>query len=248
MSESGEFFLTRSETVNFELTPLRLVDYLPEDIGLLIRTLKIDIPSRVRKTKADMDAGIRYERPTVFGSLLESDLEAHEKQPQRLADEATAVVGAGTETTSWALAVITYHLLTKPELLAKLRKELNEAIDDPLHLPAWTTLEKLPYLGAVLQEGLRLSYGVSARTARVPTQESLLYRGEWNKKSVEYIIPRGYAIGMSAALTHHDESVFPDSDSFIPERWLDENNERRKDVEKGMMAFSKGSRACIGMK
>lgn len=226
----------------------RLVDYLPEDIGLLIRTLKIDIPARVRKTKADMDAGIRYERPTVFGSLLESDLEAHEKQPQRLADEATAVVGAGTETTSWALAVITYHLLTKPELLAKLRKELNETIDDPLHLPAWTTLEKLPYLGAVLQEGLRLSYGVSARTARVPTQENLAYRGEWNKKPVEYVIPKGYAIGMSAALTHHDESVFPDSTSFIPERWLDENNERRKDVERGMMAFSKGSRACIGMK
>ncbi|KAL2207483.1 cytochrome P450 [Sarocladium strictum] len=224
-----------------------LVDYLPEDVGLLIRTLKIDIPRRVRKTKADMDAGIQYERPTVFGSLLTSDLEAHEKQPQRLADEATAVVGAGTETTSWALAVITYHLLTKPELLAKLRKELNEAIDDPLRLPSWTSLEKLPYLGAVLQEGLRLSYGVSARTARVPTQESLLYRGEWNKKPLQYVIPQGYAIGMSAALTHHDESVFPDSYSFIPERWLDENNERRKDVEKGMMAFSKGSRACIGM-
>lgn len=195
-----------------------------------------------------MDMGIRYERPTVFGSLLESDLEAHEKQPQRLADEATAVVGAGTETTSWALSVITYHLLTKPELLVELQNELNSAIDDPRKLPAWTTLEKLPYLGAVLQEGLRLSYGVSARTARVPTQESLVYRGEFNKKPVEYVIPQGYAIGMSAAITHHDEAVFPDSHEFIPERWLDEKNQRRKDVERGMMAFSKGTRACIGMK
>jgi cytochrome P450 len=195
-----------------------------------------------------MDAGIQRERPTVFGSLLSSNLEAHEKQPQRLADEAVAVVGAGTETTSWALAVITYHLLTKPELLVKLRAELSTVIDDPLQLPAWTTLEKLPYLGAVLQEGLRLSYGVSARTARVPTQENLVYRGEFDKKPVEYVIPQGFAVGMSAALTHHDESVFPDSYAFIPERWLDENNERRKDVERGMMAFSKGSRACIGMK
>ena len=210
----------------------RLVDFLPQDISLLVRTLKIDIPKRVR---ADMDAGIQRERPTVFGSLLSSNLEAHEKQPH----EAVAVVGAGTETTSWALAVITYHLLTKPELLVKLRAELSTVIDDPLQLPAWTTLEKLPYLGAVLQEGLRLSYGVSARTARVPTQENLVYRGEFDKKPVEYVIPQGFAVGMSAALTHHDES---------PERWLDENNERRKDVERGMMAFSKGSRACIGMK
>ncbi|OLN82371.1 Trichodiene oxygenase 6 [Colletotrichum chlorophyti] len=224
-----------------------LVDYLPADIALLIRTLKIDIPNKVKKTKTELDAGIRHERPTVFGSLLESDLELLEKNPQRLADEAAAVVGAGTETTSWALGVITYHLLKKPELLLKLREELNGVVDDSKHLPGWTTLENLPYLGAVLQEGLRLSYGVSARTARVPTEENLVYRGEFNKKPVEYVIPRGFAVGMSAAITHHDESVFPDSYQFIPERWLDENNQRRKDVERGMLAFSKGSRSCLGM-
>lgn len=231
-----------------ELTRPRLVDYLPADIALLIRTLKIDIPNKVKRTKTELDAGIRHERPTVFGSLLESDLEFLEKNPQRLADEAAAVVGAGTETTSWALGVITYHLLTKPELLVKLQKELNSVVDDPKHLPSWTTLENLPYLGAVLQEGLRLSYGVSARTARVPTEENLVYRGEFNKKPIEYVIPRGYAVGMSSAITHHDETVFPDSYQFAPERWLDENNQRRKDVERGMLSFSKGSRSCLGMK
>ncbi|CRJ87160.1 hypothetical protein BN1708_009216 [Verticillium longisporum] len=223
------------------------VNYLPADIALFIQTLQIDIPNQIKKTKAEMDSGIIHDRPTVFGSLLESDLEAHEKQPQRLSDEATAVVGAGTETTSWALSIITYHLLTKPELLARLTAELNTNIENPKGLPSWTVLEKLPYLGAVLQEGLRLSYGVSARTARIATEENLVYRGEFNKRPVEYVIPQGYAVGMSAAITHHDETVFPDSESFSPERWLDENNQRRKDVERGMLAFSKGSRACLGM-
>ncbi|KAK1707210.1 cytochrome P450 [Colletotrichum lupini] len=234
-------------TKSFAVLGEWLVDYLPADIALLIRTLKIDIPNKVKHTKAELDAGIRHERPTVFGSLLESDLELLEKNPQRLADEAAAVVGAGTETTSWALGVITYHLLTKPHLLKKLQDELKAVVDDPKHLPGWTSLENLPYLGAVLQEGLRLSYGVSARTARVPTEENLVYRGEFNKKPVEYVIPAGYAVGMSAVITHHDETVFPDSYQFIPERWLDENNQRRKDVEKGMLAFSKGSRSCLGM-
>ncbi|KAM0327101.1 hypothetical protein ACHAQA_006229 [Verticillium albo-atrum] len=224
------------------------VDYLPEDAALLIRTLQIDIPNRVYKTKADLDAGIRYERPTVFGDLLQSELVDHEKRPERLADEAVSIVGAGTETTSWALAVITYHLLDKPELLTKLRKELSEVVKDTRHLPAWTVLEKLPYLGAVINEGLRLSYGVSSRTARVPTEESLLYRGEFNKKPVELVIPEGFAIGMSAVITHHDEDIFPDSYSFSPERWLNEKNELRKEVERGMLAFSKGSRACLGKK
>ncbi|EAT85300.2 hypothetical protein SNOG_07834 [Parastagonospora nodorum SN15] len=215
-----------------------LVDYMPTDISLLVRTLQIDMPARVRQAKADLDAGITYDRPTIFGSLLRSDLDLLDKEPQRLADEAAAVVGAGTETTSWALSVMTYHLLTKPEILAKLTKELQTVVQDP---------QRLPRLD-VIQEGLRLSYGVSSRTARIPTEENLLYRGEWNKKSIEYVIPQGYAIGMSTVVTHHNERTFPDSYAFAPERWLDENNNRRKEVERGMLAFSKGSRSCLGMK
>ncbi|KAF2852137.1 cytochrome P450 [Plenodomus tracheiphilus IPT5] len=224
-----------------------IVDYMPKDVALLVRTLQIDLPNRVLKAKADMDAGIHYNRPNIFGSLLRSDLDLLEKEPQRLADEAAAVVGAGTETTSWALSVITYHLLAKPAILEQLTRELTTVVEDSRHLPSWPVLEALPYLGAVIQEGLRLSYGVSSRTARVPTEENLLYRGEWNKRSVEYVLPRGYAVGMSAFVTHHDEKTFPESDFFIPERWLDEKNQRRKDVERGMLAFSKGSRSCLGM-
>ena len=225
-----------------------LVDYMPPGVALMVRTLQIDLPARMKKAKADIDAGIKYDRPTVFGTILESDVTALDKEPQRLADEAAAVIGAGTETTSWAMSVITYHLLTKPELLTKLKQELQTVIEDPRQLPSWTALENLPYLGAVVQEGLRLSYGVSARTARVPTEENLLFKGEWNKKPVEYVIPQGYAVGMSAAVTHHDEKAFPDSYAFIPERWLDENNQRRKDLDRSMLAFSKGSRSCLGMK
>jgi cytochrome P450 len=222
-----------------------VVDYLPQDIGMLVRTLQIDIPKRVQKAKADLDAGITYERPTIFASLLRSE---RGYSDQELIDEAVAVLNAGTETTSWALAVMTYNLLSNPEILAKLTRELETVVVDPTHLPAWGVLETLPYLGAVVQEGLRLSYGVSSRTARIPTEEHLLYRGYWNKKPVEHVLPKGYAIGMSSVITHHVESEFPDSYAFVPERWLDEKNQRRKDLERSMLAFSKGSRACLGMK
>lgn len=225
-----------------------IVDYMPKDVALLVRTLQIDMPNRVLKAKADMDAGIIYDRPTIFGSLLRSDLALLEKGPERLADEASAVVGAGTETTSWALSVITYHLLTKPEVLEKLSRELNNVVANPKQLPSWSDLEHLPYLGAVVQEGLRLSYGVSSRTARIPTEENLLYRGDWNKKPVELVIPQGFAIGMSAFITHHNEQIFPDSKSFHPERWLEGSDQRKKEVGRGMLAFSKGSRSCLGMK
>lgn len=75
-----------------------------------------------------------------------------------------------------------------------------------------------------------------------------MYRGEWNKKDVEYVIPRGFAIGMSTAITHHDEAIFPDSHRFHPERWLDEEGRPNKDPERGLMNFSRGSRRCLASK
>lgn len=224
-----------------------LINLLPADIALLIQVMQIDMPMRVIKTKTDLDSGIQYKRPTVFGSLLHSELDQSEKEPERLAAEAGAVMGAGTETASWALAVITFHLLTKPHLLEKLQSELRQVVDssNPRSLPPWSVLETLPYMNAVIQEGLRLSYGVSGRTARVATQEDLVYRGTFDKNPVEYVIPRGYAVGMSAAIAHHDENVYPESYEFIPERWLDGNSKKR-DAERASLSFSKGSRSCPG--
>lgn len=57
-----------------------------------------------------------------------------------------------------------------------------------------------------------------------------------------YTVPAGTPVGMSAALLHHNEKVFPDSHAFKPERWLCENP-----PDKYLVSFTKGSRQCIGM-
>ncbi|KAI1208578.1 cytochrome P450 [Annulohypoxylon truncatum] len=219
------------------------MDYLPADFALLIRTLRVEMPKKVKNMEAEINSGVVRDRPTIFSSLLQ--LSPEEKEPLDLSDEAAALLGAGTITASWTLSIITYQLLTKPEMMEKLTEELKGAVDDPRHLPAWNVLESLPYLDGVVQEGLRLSYGVSARSPRVATEEDLIYRGEWNKKPVEYVIPKGYAIGMSCVISHHNEDIFPDSHAFIPERWMDAEN--KKLLDRGMFAFSKGSRSCLGM-
>lgn len=93
--------------------------------------MQIDIPNKVKKTTDDWNNGVIYERPTIVEAVMESDLSAEEKRPEMVAHEALAVVGAGTETTAWAFAVMTYHLKTMPEVLAKLTDELQQAILDP---------------------------------------------------------------------------------------------------------------------
>jgi cytochrome P450 len=51
---------------------------------------------------------------------------------------------------------------------------------------------------------------------------------------------------MTSVFMHHNEEIFPDSYNFIPERWMD--LEERKRLETYMVAFTKGSRQCIGLK
>lgn len=120
-----------------------LVDYLPEDIALFVQTMQIDLPAQINRTRADVDAGLIRDdrRPTIFGSLLlEEELQSREKGTKRLSAEGFAVVGAGTETTAAAMAMITYHLLTKPALLAKLRAELEAYGVDSRDLPSFPEL------------------------------------------------------------------------------------------------------------
>lgn len=200
------------------------------------------------------EAGIIKARRSLVDDIMDSNLPPHEKTLPRVTGEVAAILIAGTETTSWVLSVLTYHLLANPEILARLTQELAMKVESPTALPTWSTLENMPYLTAVLLEGLRLSYGLVHRISRVPTGEDLVYSGTWTPpgagalpRQIEYVVPRGFAIGMSNWMTHHDESIFPDSHGFVPERWLASDGTRRKDLEKHMNAFSKGSRMCLGM-
>lgn len=52
---------------------------------------------------------------------------------------------------------------------------------------------------------------------------------------------------MSAVIAHHNEKIFPNSRSFILERWSDQPDGGRF-LEKYLVSFSKGSRQCIGIK
>ncbi|KAI9727815.1 MAG: hypothetical protein M1834_007962 [Cirrosporium novae-zelandiae] len=84
--------------------------------------------------------------PTLFHSILQSDLPPKEKTAERLGQEVNVFAFAGTETTANVLANLTFYLLSNPEMLQKLRDELDVAYADPNAPPTFQQLEKLPYL------------------------------------------------------------------------------------------------------
>ena len=90
--------------------------------------------------------------------------------------------------------------------------------------------------------GLRLSYGVVQRSPRIAQDQVFHYQG--------YTIPAGTPISLDQFHMHHCESVFPDSHSFKPERWLSDDQkgpDRAKQLSRYMVAFSRGNRMCLGM-
>lgn len=78
-----------------------------------------------------------------------------EKSFERLAIDGSNLLSAGFETTGTALSHLTYGVLNNPAIHKKLLKELEEAIPDPDNMPNFQALEKLPYLHAVVREGIR---------------------------------------------------------------------------------------------
>ena len=149
-------------------------------------------------------------------------------------------MGAGTLTTSWALSVATYHLLASPRILAKLKTEFKLAIPDPDVPVGLSMLDNLPYLHAVVQEAIRLSYGVASRLQRISPEAPMIFTDPQTRK--QWVIPPNTPVSMTSVLIHQDESIFPDAHSFTPERWI----ENRR-LDRYLVSFSKGSRQCLGV-
>jgi len=149
---------------------------------------------------------------------------------------------AGTLTTAWTLEVIMFWLIMKPEILCKLKGELKAAMPDKNAVVPLPTLEGLPYLNAVMKEGIRLSYGVSCRLARIDPENEMIYTDPATGK--DWIIPPNTPVGMTSVQIHHIESLFPDSKRFYPERWL---TPEAKSLEKYIASFTAGSRQCLGI-
>lgn len=130
------------------------------------------------------------------------------------------------------MAITHFHLISNPAMMGKLRAELRTVPEDA----SWTELEQLPYLGACIAEGNRLSFGVTARVCRIAPDEALQYKN--------YTIPTGTPMSMTTLCVHTDENIFPDPWTFNPDRWLGPEGVGRR---KYQMAFNKGGRNCIGI-
>ena len=151
-------------------------------------------------------------------------------------------VFAGSDTTAIALRAIVYFLCRHPQACEKMVAELDAVdaqrqLSDPISYKEAST--RLPYMGAVVKEAMRLHPSVGLLMERhVPAGGLHIYGRH---------LPAGTVVGINPWVTNRDANVFPDPEAFRPERWLDASETELKRMESlWELNFGWGSRKCIG--
>lgn len=93
---------------------------------------------------------------SLFRHIVESEMPESELSVDRLTKEAQVLLGAGTASTARTLDFICYYILANENIKVTLQNELKGVMSGyPEKVPSWADLEKLPYLQALIKEGLR---------------------------------------------------------------------------------------------
>ncbi|KAK6215497.1 cytochrome p450 [Colletotrichum tabaci] len=156
------------------------------------------------------------------------------------AAQSKAILFAGADSTAVALATTLFHLARNTSARTRLLHEIRAAA-----AAAAAGSNKQPdlvFLRACVKEGLRMCMANPVRLTRVVPRAADLHVDGLR-------IPPGTTVGCAAYVMHHDPEVFPHPFSFKPERWLDDGSSaglRRPAMEKSLMPFGHGLRACLG--
>lgn len=177
--------------------------------------------------------------PIIYHRLLDPSIKGASAAPatgKSLKEEAQVLLFAGSDTVGNALTIGVFNIIERPGVYAKLVAELKEAWPVLKDAPSYQDLEKLPYLTAIIKESLRYSHGAVSSLPRIVPASGMTISGKF--------IPGGTVVLMAAPIVHGNEEIFPDSQNFVPERWLGPDSQA---LESYLVPFSKGSRQCLGI-
>jgi cytochrome P450 family 135 len=174
------------------------------------------IYEEIAERRSSKDLG---EREDIMSLLLQArDADTGEPMGEvEIRDELLTLLVAGHETTANALSWAVERLARHPDKLRRLKREVQGGENT--------------YLDAVVTETLRLRPVISlvARRLREPVQI-----GQWH-------LPAGITVTPSIFLVHRRPDIYPNPESFEPERFLE-----RPPGTYTWIPFGGGVRRCLG--
>ena len=150
---------------------------------------------------------------------------------------------AGSDSTSSGLRITFMLLLSNPMAYAKLLAEIDSAVEaGKVSYPVITYAEtqQMPYLQAVIWEGLRLWPPLFGLQAKMSPPAGETVNGVF--------FPGGTEIAICDAAVGRKKAVFgPDADIFRPERWIEADAATKdKYMKTAEIIFGAGRFVCLG--
>jgi cytochrome P450 len=177
---------------------------------------------RLRKEK---DGGM----PDVLSALINAHDEEGHITDEELVGQAALIFGAAHLTTAHTLTWTLFLLAEHPTIMSQLHSELQQNLTGGF--PHLMQLDRLPLTERVIKESMRImpASSYSQRVTSCPTQLGPFH------------LSTGSAIIFSQFMTHHSARLYPEPESFRPERW-----EEISPSPYAYLPFGAGPRMCIG--
>ncbi|KAK5005102.1 hypothetical protein LTR28_008116 [Elasticomyces elasticus] len=187
------------------------------------------------------------ESPVDFVSRFDAAVEKYPNvmTPAQVINYAATNVSAGSDTTAIILREIVFRVVNDQQGRYKvLQNEIKNVLrartsDDFDRHISWNEGHKMTYLQACIKETMRIHPALGQILPRIVPTSGVHLCGKF--------IPEGTEVGCNAWTVHRDRAVFGDDvDDWRPERWLDSDEHRVKEMDRYIFIFGGGSRTCIG--
>lgn len=186
-----------------------------------------------KNEEVDMNSGETIQRETINKGVQSTQW--HSMADEEIQANAMLFMLAGHHTTSTCLTYTAYLLANHQEIQDKLRKEVNNIINEKGDT-SYDDVMNLQYMDQVVNESLRLYPPVISFITRESTSE-FRYK--------DLVLPKNVAIQAAVAVLHHDSEYWKDPMTFDPERFSPEN---KKNIGLYYQPFGSGRRNCVGMR
>ncbi|GLT29936.1 hypothetical protein SLA2020_047670 [Shorea laevis] len=165
-------------------------------------------------------------------------------EEESLPDEAVAdfiinLLFAGNETTAKTMLFAVYFLTQHPRALKQLLEEQNSVrTNSPDGMLTWQDYKAMPFTQCVIDETLRLG-GIAIWLMR-EAKEDVTYQ--------DFVIPKGCFVVPFISAVHLDGNLYKGATSFNPWRWMDPENEEKRNWRSSPFysPFGGGARSCPG--
>ncbi|TFK53064.1 cytochrome P450 [Heliocybe sulcata] len=190
--------------------------------------------SQVETVRKQLVSESGQARPSFAKYLLERQAE-YDLRDNELAYLAGSMFGAGSDTSASAISVAIMAAATHSDAQKKVQEELDSVVGRD-RLPNFGDMDVLPYTMAFVLETFRW---------RPITPGGFMHKATQDIFWKEYCIPEGAAIIGNHWAIARDPAVYPDPESFKPQRWIREDGKVKEDM-KNYHAFGFGRRVCPG--